>query len=109
MTPAQPPSPPRLTEVAVLIVDLLDTVYAFGGIFFLVLAIIVGLQYMTARGDDEQIQQAQQRVVYLLIGFFLFFLSATIVFFIYNFLGVQDCNGNPVVPGFNIAFEQGCN
>lgn len=99
---------PRLADIGAQVVRVLDLFYAFGGLIFLLLAVAVGVQWMTSRGDADLIGEARKRLGYLITGFLLFFLSATIVIFIYRALDVKDCLGRTVTPGFNLFFESSC-
>jgi hypothetical protein len=99
--------PPRVPEILEQIVGYVDLIYALGGIIFIVLGIYIGFMYMSSRGDEEQLKQVQERLKYWVLGFVLFFLSATIVAFIYQLFGVHECGdpSRPIVkPGFGSFF-----
>jgi cytochrome bd-type quinol oxidase subunit 2 len=100
--------PPRLGDVVLQFYRIIDLFYAFGGIGFLMLAIVIGIQWMTSQGSSDKLEELRKRFFYWLIGFVLFFLSATIVTFIYQALEVKDCSGNQMLPGFNLFADQAC-
>ncbi len=100
--------PPRISDIQDMLVRVIDVFYAFGGIIFLVLALVIGFQYMTAAGDDEKLGEVKQRITYWVIGFFLYFMSYAIVLFVYNLFEVKDCNDNLVKPGFHLIFSEAC-
>jgi cytochrome bd-type quinol oxidase subunit 2 len=100
--------PPRLIDLQSFLVEFIDLFYALGGLFFLVLLVVIGFQWLTSAGSEETLQEVRQRLNYWLIGFLLFFLSAAIVSFIYDTLNVEYCDGVPARPGFNIIFPGAC-
>ena len=100
--------PPDLTDLTKLLVRTIDLAYAFGGTIFLILALVIGFQYMTSGADDKVIEESRQRIIYWVVGFILYFMSAAIVGGIYDILNVRDCNGLKVTPGFNLFLERSC-
>jgi hypothetical protein len=100
-------NPPRLEEALGQVVRIVDLIYAFGGTLFSFFGIIIGIQWMTSGSDPEKLQQIQSSISLWIIGFILFFLSATIVTTIYDVFGVYQC-GDPnrgiVPPGFSYLF-----
>jgi uncharacterized BrkB/YihY/UPF0761 family membrane protein len=102
------PDPPRLADLQRFLVDLIDIVYQLGGMIFLLILIFLGYQWLTSAGSEEKLEETKQRFTYWIIGFVLFFLSAAIVTFIYDTLGVEYCDGVRARPGFNIIFDSAC-
>lgn len=105
---ASTPEPPRFGDVSVLLYRLLDLMYAFGGIIFMGLLIFIGFQWMSSAGNEETIGAARQRLLYWVVGFILYFFSATIVTSIYTTLEVRDCTGATRTPGLSIFYENAC-
>jgi hypothetical protein len=101
-------APPRLADLSSLLVRAVDLIYAFGGIIFLALAIMIGFQWMSSQGDDEVLGELKNRLTYWVIAFVLFFLSTVIVSAIYDVFQVKNCRGEPVRPGFNLIYEGSC-
>lgn len=100
--------PPRLDDVGAFLIRIFDVAFALGGLLFLGLAVAIGFQWLTSQGNDDTIQEARQRLTYLVIGFFLFFLSVTIVTTVFEVLDVRNCNDQRVVPGLNLIYEGSC-
>ncbi len=100
--------PPRLADLSSLLVRAVDLIYAFGGIIFLALAIMIGFQWMSSQGDDEVLGELRNRLTYWVIAFVLFFLSTVIVSAIYGIFDVKNCRGDNVTPGFNLIYEGSC-
>ncbi len=105
---AQGGEPPRFGDISVLLYRLLDLMYAFGGVIFLALLIFIGFQWMSSAGNEEAIGAARQRLIYWVLGFILYFFSATIVTSIYTTLEVKDCTGQTRTPGLSIFYENAC-
>jgi hypothetical protein len=100
--------PPRFGDVSILLYRLLDLMYAFGGVIFMALLVFIGFQWMSSGGNEEAIGAARQRLLYWVLGFILYFFSATIVTSIYTTLEVKDCTGETRTPGLSIFYENSC-
>lgn len=100
--------PPTFADIGDFLVRIIDLIFALGGVFFFVILLIIGFQWLSSAGDEELLQQLRERLTAWLIGFVVFFMSVAIVTFIYDIFGVQDCRGNRVAPGFNLVFNEPC-
>ncbi len=105
---AETADPPRFGDVSILLYRLLDLMYAFGGVIFMALLVFIGFQWMSSAGNEEAIGAARQRLLYWILGFILYFFSATIVTSIYTTLEVKDCTGETRTPGLSIFYENSC-
>lgn len=97
--------PPRVEEVLIELVRFVNLGFAFGGVIFMIIGVIIGLQWMGSQGDPDKIKELRSRLIYWVIGFVLFFLSVTIVITIYNVFDIKDCKGRTLRPGFSSFFE----
>jgi len=100
--------PPKVADISSFAARMVSVLYAGGGIIFLGLMIFIGFQWMTSQGEDEAIGEVRQKLSYWVTGFFLYFLSGTIVFFVFDTLQVRTCTGDRVIPGFNLVFQEAC-
>jgi len=64
-------------------------IYALGflGVFFLVLILVAGFQWMTAEGNEEQLTKAKARFKNAVIGFVIVLLSYSITTAVINIYG----------------------
>ncbi|MFW5702560.1 MAG: TrbC/VirB2 family protein [Candidatus Dojkabacteria bacterium] len=117
-SPVLAQSSPRLRDLLTLITRLIYLLFGVGGIFFLIVGIIIGVQWMISQGNAEKLQELRQKAILFVVGFFLFFLSVTIVNTFYEVFVTLECTytnpatGAPVTeplrPGFNVLFYE-CN
>lgn len=57
-----------LQRVAEIVGLLLNVLLAFLGVMFLILIIVAGLRWMTARGDEQQVEQSKTTIKNALLG-----------------------------------------
>ena len=64
-------------------------IYALGflGVFFLVLILVAGFQWMTAEGNEEQLTKAKSRLKNAVIGFVVVLLAYSITTAVINIYG----------------------
>ncbi|MFA7286048.1 MAG: hypothetical protein WC052_00025 [Patescibacteria group bacterium] len=68
------------TEDAIIIIvgNVINVILGFAGVIFTILIIYAGYLWMTARGNEEQAQQAQQYIRNAVIGIIITFAAFTI-------------------------------
>ncbi len=103
-----PPPPPTIADFSTQLVRLVDVAYGLGGIFFLILFFVIGGIWMTSRGSEDVLTETKKRLTYWFAGFFLYFLSATLIIFSYDLFGVRNCLGERPTPAVNILQERAC-
>jgi VIT1/CCC1 family predicted Fe2+/Mn2+ transporter len=69
--------------------QIITTILSFLGVFFLVLTIIAGYQWMTAGGNQEQVKQAQKRLTNAVIGLVIVLAAYAITVLITSVLSSQ--------------------
>ncbi len=62
------------------------------GSFYLVLMIYVGYTWMTARGNDEQVEKAKKVAVNATIALGVLFLARIVALFVLEFFGAATGN-----------------
>ena len=70
-------------DLAIMIGDIISVVLSFVGVAFIILTIYGGFLWMTARGNSQQVEQAQQLIRNSIIGiiviFSVFAISRTVL------------------------------
>lgn len=72
------------TKITVLL-DIIAYVLTFVGIFFLIMIIYSGWQWITAGGNEETIEKAQTRLKNSVIGFFIIAVAYGLILFVMDF------------------------
>lgn len=75
--------------------DVIKTFLGFLGIVFVVLIIWAGWQWMTARGDDEQVHKATLQIVHAVIGLLVILSAYAATFIIFDVL--LGATGQPTI------------
>jgi len=68
----------NVQDIRVSIINILNVVLGFLGIIMLVLIIFSGYQWMTAGGNEEQVEKAKKRITNAVIGLVIVLASWTI-------------------------------
>jgi len=107
---SEPCEPPRISEIQYLITRLIYTAWAFGGVVFMVLLVIIGGIYLTSAGDPQKVEIAKKRAGQWVIGVFLYFLAQPITATLMRGLvsGDAECFANLQDPGFTFFFPNVC-
>ena len=84
--------PPPAVDIAG---DIIKTFLGFLGIVFVVLIIWAGWQWMTARGDDEQVHKATLQIVHAVIGLLIILSAYAATFIIFDVL--LGATGQPTI------------
>ena len=72
------------TSLGTVISLIIKTVLSILGIIFLVLIIMAGFKWMTAGGNEKQIQDAQATMKTAIIGLIIVLAAYSITYFIFN-------------------------
>ena len=84
------PGPQPNTVTGLSIGDLIDIVFSIlwpiAIAFFIVMFVLAGFQFLTARGNPEQVAQARQFVIWGLVGVAVALLAWSIPFVIKNMI-----------------------
>ncbi len=72
------------SDVTILIGQIIGTALSMIGILFFLLMIYAGLRWMTARGNSELTQKAQDTIVAATIGMVIVLASYAITTFVFN-------------------------
>jgi len=107
---SEPCEPPRLNEVQYLVTRLIYTAWAFGGVVFMVLLVVIGGIYLTSAGDPQKVETAKKRAGQWVIGVFLYFLAQPLTATLMRGLvsGDANCFANLQDPGFTFFFPNVC-
>lgn len=104
--------PPRLRDLQPMLVEMIYLIWALGGLFFTVLLMWIGFQYMTSAGDPQKKEELKKKGKNWLIGLVVFFLGYPIVSLIYDVIGIgsanPDCYEQVSTPGFHFFFPDVC-
>ncbi|MDP2586269.1 MAG: hypothetical protein Q8P32_00650 [Candidatus Komeilibacteria bacterium] len=72
------------TKITVVL-GIIAYVLTFVGIFFLIMIIYSGFQWITAGGNEDTIEKAQTRLKNSVIGFFIIAIAYSLILFVLNF------------------------
>ena len=104
--------PPRLRDLQPMLVEMIYLIWALGGLFFTVLLMWIGFQYMTSAGDPQKKEELKKKGKNWLIGLIIFFLGYPIVSTIYDVIGIgsanPECYEQVDTPGFHFFFPDVC-
>lgn len=70
-----------------IIVQGIGLVLTFVGIIFLVLMIYGGFRWMTARGNETEVDKAKKVIIQSVIGIIIVFAAYVISYFVINYFG----------------------
>lgn len=73
-----------------IIPNIISAVFGFVGIILVILIISTGLKYITSSGNPKTLQQIQQSLTWLIVGFAFIFFSFMIVRFLADWTGIPD-------------------
>ena len=88
------PTPPP-----VIIMNIVIRVLSLLAIIFIILMIYAGYSWMTARGNEEQVEKAKKTMVRATIGLGIIMASLTITFFVLK-LFMSSTNTDPIFYNF---------
>lgn len=102
--------PPQLRELQYVVIRFIYAAWAFGGIVFMLLLVVIGFIYLTSAGDEQKAEQAKKRGGQWVIGVLLYFLSQPVVATIMRGLisNEAECYANLRDPGFTFFFSTVC-
>ena len=75
------------SDLSAVVGNIIKTVLSLVGIIFLVLTVYAGFLWMTARGDDEQVNKAKEIIKSSIMGLFITVSSYAITVFITSRFG----------------------
>lgn len=105
-------SPPRLRSLEPILVQIVYMIWAFGGLIFTVLLMVIGFQYMISMGDPQKQEELKSRGKNWIIGLIIFFIGYPIILTVYNVIGIGDTNSECYedikTPGFHFFFPSIC-
>ncbi|KXK26783.1 MAG: hypothetical protein TR69_WS6001000804 [candidate division WS6 bacterium OLB20] len=107
---SEPCEPPTIRELQYLVTRVIYAAWAFGGIVFMVLLVVIGGIYLTSAGDQSKVEIAKKRAGQWVIGLLLYFLAYPISATLMQGLIAEDasCYENLRDPGFTFFFPQVC-
>lgn len=102
--------PPTIREIQYLVTRIIYAAWAFGGIVFMVLLVVIGGIYLTSAGDQQKVETAKKRAGQWVVGLFLYFLAQPITATLMRGLVSSDasCFENLQDPGFTFFFPTVC-
>lgn len=68
-----------------VVLGVVTYVLGFVGVFFLIMIIYAGFQWIMAGGNEETVEKAQTRLKNSIIGFFIIAVAYGLVIFVMNF------------------------
>lgn len=77
---------------------LVGSILSFIGVIFMVLIIFGGFQWMTARGNDQQVEKAKNLIIQSIIGLIIILSAYAITAFIGRQLTKTNPDANPSSP-----------
>jgi cytochrome bd-type quinol oxidase subunit 2 len=69
-----------------LIAVLIQSFFGLLGIIFIILILLAGYQWMTARGDEDKVRKAQATIQRAIIGLIIIIAAYAITFFVFKAL-----------------------
>jgi hypothetical protein len=82
------------TSITTFISSILPNIYVLAGIILLAYLVFGGFMYITAAGNNEQMQKGQQALTNAIIGFLIIFASYWIIQIIQVITGIPILNAN---------------
>ena len=82
---------PTETDPTILVANIIRSVLVLLGVWFVVLIIVSGFQWMNAGGNSDVVVKARQRIINATIGLVIVLFALTITTFIMNQIG--DASG----------------
>ena len=82
---------PTETDPTILVANIIRSVLVLLGVWFVVLIIVSGFQWMNAGGNSDIVVKARQRIINATIGLVIVLFALTITTFIMNQIG--DASG----------------
>lgn len=76
----------RPTDIRIIIVRIVQVVLSLLAVIFVIMLILAGFKYMTAQGNDQQVDDAKKQIANGLIGLLIVFSSLGITLFVLNSL-----------------------
>lgn len=73
---------PAKRPIPVIIGDIIGAVLAFIGVLFLILTIYGGITWMTAQGNEQQVEKAKQIIIAAVIGLIIVLSAYAITAFV---------------------------
>ena len=70
-----------------LIAVIIKTVLSLLALLFMILILVSGFQWMTAGGNEEQVEKAKKRITNALIGLVIVIAAYAITYFVFNIFG----------------------
>ena len=78
---------PSVTSPESIIAKVISTALSFLGVIFLILMIYGGFLWMTARGNDQQVDKAKNVIIAAVIGLIIVVSAYAITYFVVSELG----------------------
>jgi len=78
---------PKANADQATVQNVLNVVFALVGSITLLIIVIAGLRYITARGDPNAVSQAKKALIYAIIGLVITLVAYSIVFFVIRSVG----------------------
>lgn len=88
---------------------IIGAVLSFIGVIFMALIILGGFQWMTARGNDQQVEKAKNLIIQSIIGLIIILSAYAITAFIGRRLTETNPNNNPTGTPNPLANDQDIN
>ncbi|HOZ53201.1 MAG TPA: hypothetical protein PK142_00805 [bacterium] len=85
---------------------MIGAVLSFIGVIFMVLIILGGFQWMTARGNEQQVEKAKNLIIQSIIGLIIILSAYAITAFIGRQLTETNPNDNPTGTSEPLANDQ---
>ena len=77
-------------NIGTILVKAIPYIFAFAGIFLLIMIVVSGLSLMTSAGDPKKAEAGKQRLTNALVGFFIIFTAYWLVQLFGRIFGVQE-------------------
>ena len=91
---------------------IISYILAFLGIFFLVITIYSGFQWMTAGGNEEKVKIARTRAFNAIIGLIIVMAAYAITYFVYNLINSasrdEPMGPDEPNPGYECTYNVDC-
>ena len=75
-----------------IVINVIIYVLGFVGVFFLIMIVYSGFQWIMAGGNEETITKAQTRLKNSIIGFIVIAVAYSLILFVMNFLKIGLSN-----------------
>ena len=94
------------TRMNVIIATIIQAVLAFLGVVFLILMIYGGYMWMTARGNEEQVNKASKTIVAAIVGLIIILSAYAISFFVIKALEEKTLKSSALPSSYSLLLAK---